>query len=659
MSVPFSTKISRRSAVSDGSAEQVNLTSTSATSDPVQTFNRFKTTYQQILSTDEVSQSQPDPNQNQPISCQALLASGANAVIASSDADGKHTLPPSGSSINAHLNTLLYAPKVKLGQGAASTSQGTDAVAIGLNAGQNQSDLSIAIGKDSGQLNQQYSCIAIGTQAGQTQQGGLSSYSIAIGDSAGQTNQDFSAIAMGHRAGSNNQSYETIAIGSASGYNNQGSYAIAIGSGAGQQSQGSYAISIGHFPPGPGNTVSTAGQFQQSANSIVLNASGNDLHGNLGTGRFYVDPIRNATSSNVLHYDPTTKEITYDTFTTSSSSSSLTIDTEANATSTATREAQVVGTGIFYQNGTQLRVQYKSSSSNYQDVLIGSFDTTSPVITILGDNPAIVIQGATYTDAGATALDNVDGDVSSSITSVITDSNGAVVSSVDTTTSGVSYSVTYSVSDSTGNTASAIRTVQVSSPVNYPLLADLASLASGLQSSDSVTVNGTTYTFTKSSTFTSPNFVGTVDRSPTWVPNLETGNGFNLDDNFTDANGNVVSGPYFGMQLSSQIIATSVKLYVYYQILNRTAANFSLYGSNDGSAWYLIGTTGQLPSTDSYSYVGQTEWTDVFTGTYNSTQMLYYELSLTNSTAYSYYRVSAHSCFGQWWSVNEFRLMGV
>ena len=144
------------------------------------------------------------------------------------------------------------------------------------------------------------------------------------------------------------------------------------------------------------------------------------------------------------------------------SSSSLTIDTHTNATSTATKTAQTIGTGIFYQNGTQLRVQYKSSSSNYQDVLIGVFDTTSPVITILGDNPVSVNEGTTYTDAGATALDNIDGDVTSQIQTTGT---------VDTTTEG-SYYITYTVSDNTGNIASAIRTVNVVSAGPTPLYAN-------------------------------------------------------------------------------------------------------------------------------------------------------------------------------------------
>ena len=82
------------------------LASTPATSDPVKTFNRLKTTKEQILSTDAVSQGLADPNKNEPISCQALLDSTANAVIASTNASGLHLLPPSGSVLQTRFNSL-------------------------------------------------------------------------------------------------------------------------------------------------------------------------------------------------------------------------------------------------------------------------------------------------------------------------------------------------------------------------------------------------------------------------------------------------------------------------------------------------------------------------------------------------------------------------
>ncbi|MES9944380.1 MAG: DUF5011 domain-containing protein [Candidatus Thiodiazotropha sp.] len=79
----------------------------------------------------------------------------------------------------------------------------------------------------------------------------------------------------------------------------------------------------------------------------------------------------------------------------------------------------------------------------------GTADTTPPVITLLGDNPIEIdiASGAAFTDPGATATDNVDGDISASI----------VVGgdTVDTTTLGT-YVVTYDVSDAAGNAASQV-----------------------------------------------------------------------------------------------------------------------------------------------------------------------------------------------------------
>jgi len=79
-------------------------------------------------------------------------------------------------------------------------------------------------------------------------------------------------------------------------------------------------------------------------------------------------------------------------------------------------------------------------------------DTTPPVITITGDNPMTVERGQSYSEANATATDDVDGDITANI---VIDS-----STVDTNTVG-SYTVVYNVSDSSGNVAEANRTVNV------------------------------------------------------------------------------------------------------------------------------------------------------------------------------------------------------
>ncbi|HCU47387.1 TPA: hypothetical protein DIC47_03140, partial [Candidatus Nomurabacteria bacterium] len=78
-------------------------------------------------------------------------------------------------------------------------------------------------------------------------------------------------------------------------------------------------------------------------------------------------------------------------------------------------------------------------------------DTTVPVITILGDNPISVVKGETYVDPGATATDNIDGDITSSITTTGSINTSAISS----------YSITYRVVDVAKNSATATRTVNI------------------------------------------------------------------------------------------------------------------------------------------------------------------------------------------------------
>ena len=79
-------------------------------------------------------------------------------------------------------------------------------------------------------------------------------------------------------------------------------------------------------------------------------------------------------------------------------------------------------------------------------------DTTAPVIARLGEAEMTIEAGSTYTDAGATASDNYDGDLTTAL---------VVTNNVDPTEIGV-YTVTYDVADSSGNPAvQVVRTVHV------------------------------------------------------------------------------------------------------------------------------------------------------------------------------------------------------
>ena len=89
-------------------------------------------------------------------------------------------------------------------------------------------------------------------------------------------------------------------------------------------------------------------------------------------------------------------------------------------------------------------------------------DITPPSISIIGDNTINIYQNTIYVDAGATAIDNIDGDLT---TSIIT------TGSVNTNLIN-SYTITYSVSDAANNSTSATRQVNVIEDLNNPVYLD-------------------------------------------------------------------------------------------------------------------------------------------------------------------------------------------
>ncbi|MBN2657783.1 MAG: DUF5011 domain-containing protein [Spirochaetales bacterium] len=88
-------------------------------------------------------------------------------------------------------------------------------------------------------------------------------------------------------------------------------------------------------------------------------------------------------------------------------------------------------------------------------------DATSPVLTLLGDNPYIMSSGETFMEPGATALDNIDGDISSLV--VI---GGDVV---DSGTPGT-YTVTYDIADSAGNSAPTLSRSVIVNDISLPVI---------------------------------------------------------------------------------------------------------------------------------------------------------------------------------------------
>jgi len=154
-------------------------------------------------------------------------------------------------------------------------------------------------------------------------------------------------------------------------------------------------------------------------------------------------------------------------------------------------------------------------------------DTTAPVITLNGASTVNLNLGDTYTELGATATDNVDGDLTSSI--VIGGDT------VDTNTAST-YLVTYNVSDAAGNAATEVtRTVIVAPDTTAPIITLNGSSTVNLNLGDIYTELGATATDNIDGDLTSSIVIGgdTVDAN--------TANTYFVTYNVSDAAGNAAT----------------------------------------------------------------------------------------------------------------------
>lgn len=103
---------------------------------------------------------------------------------------------------------------------------------------------------------------------------------------------------------------------------------------------------------------------------------------------------------------------------------------------------------------------YVKDAAGNESFLNFTIDRSPPVVSLIGDNPFNIYQGSSWTDPGANALDEIDGDLNSRIKRV---------SQVNTSIVG-DYIVTYSVTDNAGNVGTATRTVHVFSQYDPPVV---------------------------------------------------------------------------------------------------------------------------------------------------------------------------------------------
>ncbi len=111
--------------------------------------------------------------------------------------------------------------------------------------------------------------------------------------------------------------------------------------------------------------------------------------------------------------------------------------------------SQETGTDLIFANGIAGGADLFLNDT-FGDLGLG--DAIPPQLTLNGETTLEIPAGSAFQDPGATAIDNIDGDISSSV---------IIVSTLNATIVGT-YTVTYSVSDQAGNTAQPVsRTIRV------------------------------------------------------------------------------------------------------------------------------------------------------------------------------------------------------
>ena len=165
-----------------------------------------------------------------------------------------------------------------------------------------------------------------------------------------------------------------------------------------------------------------------------------------------------------------------------SSSGAVTLDSAANAGSATSHSFAITatdGSGNETTTGT---------------LSVSVVDTTAPVISLVGSAIVNSELGRVYSDAGATATDNKDGSVTSSITTV---------SDVDANTVG-SYTVTYNVTDAAGNAATQVtRTINVGPDETIPVISLIGSSSVDVERANAYSDLGATATDNTDGTITS------------------------------------------------------------------------------------------------------------------------------------------------------------
>ena len=158
-------------------------------------------------------------------------------------------------------------------------------------------------------------------------------------------------------------------------------------------------------------------------------------------------------------------------------------------------------------------------------IIVVSLDVP-PIITLTGSSTINLTIGDIFTDPGATAKDNIDGDLTSSMTTSGT---------VDTFNAGT-YTIVYSVLDSVGNLTSETRTVIVERALIY--FENGTCKCPNATEGDTEVINGVTYTLVDNSSIITQIAASNFNLCTTQVTDMtelfEDNNSFNSDISFWD-----------------------------------------------------------------------------------------------------------------------------
>jgi subtilisin-like proprotein convertase family protein/phosphoribosylformylglycinamidine (FGAM) synthase-like amidotransferase family enzyme len=198
-----------------------------------------------------------------------------------------------------------------------------------------------------------------------------------------------------------------------------------------------------------------------------------------------------------------------------------------------------------------------NSSSQTQNVKV--HDTIKPIITLVGNSSVTVECHTGYTDAGATASDNCDGDITSHI---------SVGNPVDANTPGT-YTVTYNVSDAVGNAA-----VQVSRTV---IVSDSIAPVVTLNGAASMT-NECHTAFTDPGATANDNCAGSVSVVTSGAVNPNAVGTYTLTYTATDPSGNVgsASRTVYVVDTIAPSIVLPANITVYTTNASGTAVNYAV-----------------------------------------------------------------------------------